>query len=125
MKTTVELYTRMYNAELSVIAEGVQITLDAEEKDNLEEYLAVVLPNYVQLTSDNLSLEQLLQHASKWQAENPDQRLSEPVTKLPYDVEIEVKSMLEELSQKTGTSQAQLLTKIVNKAYQEKVKGNT
>lgn len=123
MRTTVELFTRSYDAELSVSNEGVHLALKSEEIENLDEYLRMVLPSYVKLPEGELSLEQLLQIANQWQQVNPELKLSEPLTKLPYDVDVEVKAMLEELSRETGESQSQLLIKIVNKGYQ-KVKGN-
>lgn len=123
MKTTVELFTKPYEAELSVSSNGVQLSLMAEDIEKLEEYLLIVLPNYVQIPEGNLSLEQLILIANQWQEANPDSKLTEPITKLPYDVEVEVKEMLEELSRETGISQAQLLTQIVDKAYRLKVKG--
>lgn len=123
MRTTVELFTRSYDAELSVSNDGVHLSLKSEEIENLDEYLRMVLPSYVKLPEGELTLEQLLQIANQWQQANPELKLSEPLTKLPYDVDVEVKAMLEEISRITGESQAQLLIKIVNKGYQ-KVKGN-
>jgi hypothetical protein len=123
MKSSVDLFTRPYEAELTVTTDGVHLSLKAEAMENLEEYLLVVLPSYVVLPEGELSLEQLLQIASEWQEQNPDSKLSEPITKLPYDVETEDKAKLGEISRLTGISQAQLLTQIVDRAYRKKVKG--
>lgn len=123
MEINVDLFTKTYRADLTIDAGQVQLTLKAEDRENLEEYLLLVLPSYMDLPAGELTLEQLLQYANEWQLENPDLKLSEPFTKLPYDVEIEVKAMLEEIAKETGMSQSQLLQNIVNKAFYEKVKG--
>lgn len=126
MQTILKLFTRKYTAEMSLTEDGgIQLNLAPEEVENLIEYLQVVLPEYMPLPEGELTSEQLIRFANQWQMANPEEELSEPITKLPYDVELEYSVKLQELSKIKGISQAQLLTLMINKAYDREVKGKS
>lgn len=123
LQTNVELFTRKYTAQMTVEGKEVHFSLDPESVDELQEYLEIVLPHYTPLPEGDLSLQELLQIANQWQFANPDEKLSEPITKLPYDVDVRISSQLKEISKQTGISQAQLITNMINDFYKEVVKG--
>lgn len=123
LQTNVELFTRKYSAHTTLEENGVQLSLTPESIEDLTEYLQIVLPYYAKVPEGDLTLSELLEIANQWQLANPDEKLSEPVTKLPYDVDIRISNQLKEISKQTGISQAQLITSMVEESYKEVVKG--
>lgn len=125
MIVTVDLFTRPYAAQLSVQDDGVNMTLIPKAQTELEDYLRLVLPYYVTLPEDGatLSLLELIEIANQWQEANPEAKLAEPTTKLPYDMPTETKGMLEQLASHFGTSQTQILVQLIDKKYERIVKG--
>jgi hypothetical protein len=123
MIVNVQLYTKIYEAEMKVDGGRVIITLLPHSQEQLEEYLRLVLPHYTTLPEKELSFGELLEIAANWQQENPDIALSEPTTKLPYDVPIEVKKMLEDLADLNRKTQTQMLIDLIDSEYERVVKG--
>lgn len=122
LQTNIELFTRKYIAQMTFEGNGVQVSLVPESVEELKEYLQIVLPYYTVLPEGDLTLPDLLQIANQWQFANPDEKLSEPKTKLPQDVDIRIAFELKEISNATGISQAQLITTMINKFYKKVVK---
>ncbi|PLT43550.1 hypothetical protein B8V81_5090 [Paenibacillus pasadenensis] len=117
------MFTVKLRATMTVSEDGIQLNIGQDEREKLLEYLEVIVPEYVQQVGDQpISEAKLIELAAKWQIEHPHEEMTEPVTKLPYDVEVRYGAMLQEISKATGVSQAQLITTMVNKSYQKVVK---
>lgn len=121
MRVQIGLYTQDYVADLKLENGVTKFELLPEEQKRLEEYLRLVLPHYMKLEDeiDQIPYEQLLDYAEKWQQANPDVPLAEPTIKLPYDIPIEVKAMLENLAKVNGISQTQLLLSLIDEEFEK------
>lgn len=127
MIISVDLYTRTYEADLTIGSNGeTHFTLLPESKRKLEEYLKVVLPHYIVMPEkdeevDEISFEELMRLAAQWQRENPEEKLSEPMVLLPYQIPTETKAMLQELANAEGISMSQYLVRLIDKNYDKVV----
>lgn len=119
----IEIFTRSYEATVTTAEEGMTFTLTPNAQKELQAYLDMVLPYYVEMDADADSLEELLRIANEWQAANPEMKLAEPTTKLPYDVPIEDKQLLEKLAAAKGISQAKLLVEMIDERYNQLQEG--
>lgn len=125
MLIQVELYTRTYEAALEIDGDNnTTLTLTPNSQLRLEEYLRVVLPTYILMPEGDLTFTDLMRLANQWQKNNPGEKLSEPQVHLPYFIPIETKNNLQELATAQGISMAQLLVRLIDKAYDKVVINN-
>ena len=123
MLISVDLFTRSYRADFNVDSTGAHMKLLPESEKELKQYLEVVLPHYTDLPDGDHDLNTLVRLANQWQKANPNEKLIEPLTRLPYEIPKETKDMLERLAKSKDISMSQLLVQIIDKAY-EKVVNN-
>lgn len=125
-KVTIELLGHALTVSVTADQHGLHIHADPKETHKLEEYLTrALLHAEKKLTKETLgSVTDMIQKGIEHE-KSTNTRLSEPITKLPYDVPVATKEKLAELAeleiQQTGikTSQTQILIGIINRKYNE------
>lgn len=119
MIINVELFTKSYAAEMNIDETGMHMKLLPEAQADLTQYLKLVLPSYILMPEDeeDLDLDTLMKLATQWQNANPDEKLTEPTTVLPYEIPKESKDLLERMAKAQDISMTQLLIQMIDKAY--------
>ncbi|MEK4983613.1 hypothetical protein [Bacillus sp. FSL K6-6540] len=120
MRTTIELFTKNYNADLQINENHkVQLTLLPEDQEQLETYLRLVVPHYVELPKNvDPTFGELLELAGAWEEKNPGQKLIEPIVRVNLEVGAKYKDMFNELAKKLNLNHSQLLMDLVSRAYE-------
>ncbi|NEZ44432.1 hypothetical protein [Paenibacillus alvei] len=119
MIINVELFTKSYAAEMNIDETGMHMKLLPEAQADLTQYLKLVLPSYILMPEDeeDLDLDTLMKLATQWQNANPDEKLTEPTTVLPYEIPKESKDLLERMAKAQDISMTQLLIQMIDKVY--------
>jgi hypothetical protein len=124
---TIMGHTIMVNYEAA--GNGLQIIVDQEQQASFESYLKRSLPYYVSepdsdhpLNTRDLPFEKLLEIAINFENQNPEKKITEPTTKLPYDLPVSTKDMLIKLAQAQGISATQLTINLIDKKHKNVVK---
>jgi hypothetical protein len=114
------------NITVEASKDGLHIVADAKETKGLESYLIRALIHAdKRFQKENLGdLSQMIRKGTEFEASTKT-KLTEPLTKLPYDVPVATKEQVAELAdmetQETGvkTPQTQVLIKIIEAKYAE------
>lgn len=122
--TQLQLFTRSLAAHASLTQDGIVLSISAEDKAELEDYLRMVLPHYLERSVDQLSFEALFAAASEWQQAHPDLPLSEPTSRVQYYIRTSVKRLLKQLSTSRSENQTQTFISLIDQGYERFVLQN-
>lgn len=115
----IELFSRNYEASVTVDQDGLKLVLLPNANAKLEAYLRLVLPYYLELPEDisGFSFEQLFRLARQWEIANPGVKLTEPMARLPHHIPTQTKDKLVEMAKSAGIPYNQFLVYLINKEH--------
>lgn len=120
MKYSVNLFGYKLECDLRVDNGLLFIDCSEEKQVFLKNYLLRVLPKYNVEVSPDDPFEDLVRSAIEAEKMLKG-HLSEPTTKLPYDLKPEIKDMLVEIAEANDTSATQQLIRIIENKYNQTV----